>query len=134
MEEISAFSQWESVKGRIYARLINTGQNEALLRKLPHRQYLDLSLVYYVCMDGEAGECGIVQVHREHMDRWGVKEETLFRQAWGNLWGISGVTLEDMEDILKGYTDLGKPLYPNLPKSLYIGFKSIAQNPYKISI
>lgn len=99
--DVSRFLDWESVKGDIYARLINTGKNEGLLRQLVHRQRLDLSLVYYIRVEGIGdGETGTVQIRREYLEQWGVDEETLYRQAWKNLQDAGDAVIEDMEELL----------------------------------
>lgn len=99
-KDVSGFMEWDFIKRHIFARLINTGKNEALLAELPYRNYLDLSLVYYVRIKGEA-EDGAIQIHREHMEHWGVDEETLYRQAWKNLHGTEDAVVENMGDILR---------------------------------
>ena len=44
-------TDFEKAKERICFKLINTGKNTELLKEAPHRQYLDLSAVYFISID-----------------------------------------------------------------------------------
>lgn len=46
--DTSFFTEYSNVKGRLRGKLINTEMNHDLLAIVPHREYLDLSLVYMV--------------------------------------------------------------------------------------
>lgn len=54
-EDIPDFDSWDSVKSRIFGRLVNTEKNKGLLGKIPNRPFLDLSLIYYIRMEGQRG-------------------------------------------------------------------------------
>ena len=110
-EDVFRFMEWEFIKGHIFARLINTEKNEALLKEIPYRNYLDLSVVYYARIKGKSGEeAGIIQIRREHMEQWGVDEETLNRQAWKNLRDTNDAVVEYMSSVLHKYC--GVESYP----------------------
>lgn len=101
-EDVAGLFCWDSVKPRIYAKLVNTGKNERLLRDVPHRQFLDLSLVYYVRTDTEQEEThGSILIHYGHMERWEADEDMLFGTAWDNMERTDGMLLEDMDDAIK---------------------------------
>ena len=101
MDAVSGFTDWDLVERRVFAKLVNTEKNGALLQKCPHRKYLDLSLVYYVRIEGKGpGEYGMIQISREHQSFWGVDESALFGAAWKNMQDAGEAVFESMDDIL----------------------------------
>lgn len=104
LTDISDFTYWENIKTRIFARLINTEKNVSLLSEIPNREYLDLSLVYYVRIETEQqGEYGMIQIRNWHMLQWEVDENILFQTARENLSGKEEALLESMAEILNSY-------------------------------
>lgn len=81
--DISCFMEWGLARHRIFGKLVSTERNVRFLQEVPHREFLDLSLVYYIEVhtDG-AGAFGTVQVRNEHMGYWGVDEGMLYQEAW----------------------------------------------------
>ena len=79
------FSDYQKVKERIVLKLINTKENEALLRGIPGVPFLDLTAVFYIWVDED--ETGIMTalVHDEHMEMWGVDIDTLYETAKENM-------------------------------------------------
>lgn len=102
LEDMAGFLCWDSVKSHIYPKLVNTEKNEMMLCKLPHRQCLDLSLVYYVRPETASGEMhGSILIQNGHMKCWDADEETLFQTAWKNMESTDEMQLEDMNNIIK---------------------------------
>lgn len=104
--DISSFVEWEKVKKRIFCKLINTDKNRTLLNKVPHREFLDLSVVYYI----HIGKMGvendfITQIYSEHMELWGVCEDDLYREAWKNMRVIDRIKLIGLADVIKQADD-----------------------------
>ena len=72
------FTDFARVRERICYRLVNTARNEKMLREVPHREFLDLSLVYYYMLDEDLLSSGSILLKNEHLDLWKVTEEELF--------------------------------------------------------
>jgi hypothetical protein len=109
--DISAFNDYGRIKERISGRLINTGKNEEMLKTVPHREFLDLSLVYSVDYPNkETGEVGSIKVTNEHAEMWNVDEEELFRQAKENMERHNGTVMESLEKFFKEMTGNEMPL------------------------
>lgn len=110
--DVFDFTDWDSVKGHLYGRLINTERNQKLLRDVPNREYLDLSLVYYVRIAETAmGEYYAIQIHNEHLLFWGVDENTLCRELVKNMSNADDVAFENMSDILIPFFRMRDPEY-----------------------
>lgn len=103
--DVSCFMNWESVKSRIGCRLVNTDKNAERLKELPHREYLDLSLIYYVLVedtDTKNKVRGSVQIYNDHMRSWGIDENTLYDVAWSNMKKIDEASFDPMLNVIAG--------------------------------
>lgn len=83
-EEGEKVKDYEFVKDKIIYRLIGRRDNQELLKEIPHKDYLDLAVVYYVLL--EVDECGMasMMIRNEHMELWKVTEEDLCYRAGRN--------------------------------------------------
>lgn len=65
--------------------LINTAQNEELLKAIPHRKFFDLSIIYkWVVEDREDGSCATATITNSLLEQIGVSEEELYMKAVEN--------------------------------------------------
>ena len=71
---------FDEVKFRIIYRLVNKKANEELLKTIPHREFLDLAIIYAVQFTDEAS----CKVTNELIKAWNVTEEELFNLAMEN--------------------------------------------------
>lgn len=84
--DLSGYRNWETVHSDIYPKLVNAGQNKELLEKIPHRDFLDLAVVYYaVARDHAREDSGTILIHNGHMKIWGQEEEDLYQTALMNM-------------------------------------------------
>lgn len=91
---------WDVVKTRIYVKLINREMNTGLLGAVPHRQFLDLSAVYYIKLEGKGGIPTIL-IYNEHMLMWRKDEEELYQTAMKNMRLEGEALFEDMDMVFK---------------------------------
>ena len=96
-------ADWNSVKGRLRGRLINTDRNRKLLKEVPNRAYLDLSIVYDVQVAEAEGKYYAMQIHREHLLTWGVDESVLYSQFVKNMDAADDVLFQNLNDLLSLY-------------------------------
>lgn len=68
--DVGFFRSFERVRDRICCRLIGRERNEALLKEIPHIEFLDLAVCFYYAYRGELGD-GIIQINNSHMEMWG---------------------------------------------------------------
>ncbi len=79
-----ALEHYSKLRSRIMFRLIHTASNQVLLKDLPHLPYLDLSIVFFVSLErNDAGQMSAL-IHREHMKRWHVTVQDLWKAASRN--------------------------------------------------
>ena len=100
--DLSGFRNWETVQGDIYPKLVNAEQNKGLLEKIPHRDFLDLAVVYYaVARDHAREDIGTFLIHNGHMEIWGQEEENLYQTAMMNMRADGEADLITLETIIK---------------------------------
>lgn len=106
--DISYFTSWDSVRYHIFGKLVNTEKNRYFLKNVPHREYLDLSLVYYAGLHmGSRGESAVIQIQTEHMEHWGVNEDELYREAMKNM--NCEADFNSMDNIIGKLLGVGNP-------------------------
>ncbi|MCM1236941.1 MAG: DUF5688 family protein [Ruminococcus flavefaciens] len=98
---VDGFKDYEKIRPKIRGKLINTEKNRELLQKIPHRKFLDLSLVYRVYMGvEEIGELNLC-VQNSHLEMWGIGEEELFEAVRDYMEHTDEILLKNMEDMIQ---------------------------------
>ena len=99
---ISGFTNWVNIRENVRAKLINAGQNEEELKRVPHRMFLDLAVVYYVTVSGCGDEkLGTILICNDHMEMWGQEEENLYRTAMLNMRSDGRPDFSGIRDVIK---------------------------------
>lgn len=86
--DISVLSDYDRACTRIRVRLINTEQNGELLLNVPHREFLDLSLIYYIDMTSDKNKDVSIfctRICNSQMAKWKITEQELYQQAMTNM-------------------------------------------------
>lgn len=94
------FGSWENAQSRLNLRVINSKWNRDILEDLPHRNFMDLSLVVYMDFIRNQEEIVSTAVTPDIMKLWKVDEETLFHTAFINLQKEKFI-IRDMEEIIQ---------------------------------
>lgn len=99
--DVSFFLNYEDVKDRIFLKIINESLNEELLKNVPHFPFLDMQVVAYCKVCDETIGSGSILVLYSHIEKWGIDEEKLFKDAYINLLNNEEPELMDITDILE---------------------------------
>ena len=86
--DMSVLSDYDRACTRIRVRLINTERNGELLLNVPHREFLDLSLIYYIDMTSDKNKDVSIlctRVCNSQMAKWEITEQELYQQAMINM-------------------------------------------------
>lgn len=98
--DVSVFTNYSSARSLLRPRLINSEKNKELLADVPHREILDLSLIYSVELSGDFDGVGTIIVRNEHMKLWDVDEQTLYEEVLKNMEEYDEGSLRTMKDVL----------------------------------
>lgn len=94
------FCDFEQVKGNILAKLINYDKNEDLLKRLPHRKFLDLAIIYYGVFDGFSDGVGMWNITNEVLKGYSIDEEVLYQNAMNNTINKQPYFIKTMMELL----------------------------------
>lgn len=91
---------YKNVKDKIVFQLINTDNNRSLLADVPHRAFMDLSLIYRWIVNADDQGISSVIIHNELAEGMGLNEEQLHELAMENTRRILEPKISDLEDIM----------------------------------
>lgn len=91
---------YERIKHKIVYKLVNTEKNSELLKDVPHKEFLDLSIIFKCLIsDSELGEASVL-IHNVNMKMWNVTVEDLYQAAKENTPRILKYEIKRMMDVL----------------------------------
>lgn len=96
----SGFCEWEKVKERVTAKLINAKWNQELLEDIPHRKVLDLAIVYQMVLEMNGSASVTLLIRNEHLKQWGVTEKELQDNAEKNSVNLFPAELKSMRQVI----------------------------------
>jgi hypothetical protein len=112
--DMSFFRNYEKVSPKVCYKLINREKNRALLERIPHIDFLDLSICFFYAYEDNVLGKGSITIYNSHMEMWNCTTEMLFQLAKKNtqrlfpwklysMWELVGSReLEEEETVLPG--------------------------------
>lgn len=113
--DVSFLHDYSKVKGHIVRRIVSTGKNVHLLENVPHRDFLDLSLIYYCFTECREYGSASVLIKNDLMRMWQVTPEQLDEQAAQNMKKLLPWEFMSMKQMIEGFDEADEedfvPLY-----------------------
>lgn len=103
--DMAFFTEYEIAKKHIVYKLIHYDKNRELLKEIPHREYLDLAIVYYYLVDMKEFSNATILINNKHLEYWEVDEAALYNLAAKNTPRLLNVHFCGMMDVLKEITE-----------------------------
>lgn len=97
-EQLEDFIQ---IREKILCKLIHCELNKAVLLDMPHQPYLDLALVCYLYLDGNAQGQISAMIHNDHLKLWGITQEELFCLAKQNTPKVLPAQIQPIREAIK---------------------------------
>lgn len=91
----------KDIENKIYYILVNTEANKKMLADMPHREFLDLSIIYKINISKDEAGYATTKIGNSLMQYLGLTEQQLFDMASKNTFKMFIPSVEDMEDMLK---------------------------------
>ena len=91
----------EGAKDNIVFQVINTLQNEDMLRDMPHREFQDLSIIYRWVVKVDENGIQSSAIRNNLAEQLGMNEEQLFKWAVENTRRIFPPTVKSMNDVIR---------------------------------
>lgn len=88
-------------KDNIIFQLVNTVQNEDMLKNMPHREFQDLSIIYRWVVSVDEKKIAGAAVHNGLAKELGMDEEQLFRAAAVNTRRILPPVVKSMNEVIR---------------------------------
>ena len=83
-EVTGEFPDKEKFMENIFFQVINTEKNKTLLLEIPHREYLDLSIIYRYAVNLSDNDIATTTINYILMDEFKLTEEELYEAAYKN--------------------------------------------------
>ena len=96
-KDVSFIRDWEQVKGMVAYKLVSRERNQELLEKIPHKDILDLSIIFYLAVEQYGGS---ILIYNSHCEMWNVDVEELAKVAVENTPRICPWHLQTMGETL----------------------------------
>lgn len=112
--QVLPLQDWEYVKKNIIFCLCNTKKNEEFLKDTPHREWLDLSIIYRCIVAEQENNVYSYILKEEMVEKLGITEEELFIEAVVNTKRKYPVIIQNLADIMKqnyGISIFNKNMY-----------------------
>lgn len=93
---------WQSAKKNLWMRLIKKEWNAETLEGMPHKDFLDLAVVFFVLIKETEEQNAVIAVTNDLMETWGTNLQELWEAAQGNLQKEDFI-LENVEDMLRPF-------------------------------
>lgn len=101
------YLNYENVKDKIYAALINKEANAEMLDKLAYKEFEDLAIIYKIIVNTNGNERATIKITKGLMDVYNISVDELNKQAMLNM--------KHMSDYNKSFTNMFKVLSELVP-------------------
>lgn len=91
----------ELIKDNVFYVLVNTEKNKELLKEVPHREVLDLSIIYRIFVYEDDDVVGSFVIHNRVAERSNMSEDDLYKMAMKNVKEKNVPVIRSMEKTLK---------------------------------
>ncbi len=99
-KDFSRLFDFDYLKDKIVYRLIHTRSNQKLLQDIPSIPYHDLSIVFYLFLDQNEHAHMTSPVSNQHLARWNIGAEELYRIASVNTPHLFPPSLRSMAQVM----------------------------------
>lgn len=104
---------WDKIKSLVAYRVINVELNQELLKKIPHKEVMDLAKVFYISLECASGS---ILIDYDLCKKWNVDINDLLRVAEENTPRISPAQLKSIKEVIEEM--VGHKM--DIPDELYV--------------
>lgn len=97
--DMDFFHDYNSVRNRIFYKLVSFAENKKFLADAPHLRWNDLAIVFYYGLEEDVLAGASITINRQHMLMWKQDAESLYRTAVRN-------TKREMPELLVSIREL----------------------------
>lgn len=117
-EFLCLFSDKEEFLANVELMLVNFEMNSEVLVNYPHRQIMDLAVIYCIHRFRDNGEAFTVRINKNITDRFELSEVELWKRAYDNTLRLHKFAVKSLREVLFNMTDVIN--YPVFDDGFYI--------------
>ena len=107
-------SDYEGIRSNIACKLIHAASNEAILKDIPHILWMDLAIVFYLCIHEDDTGLMTAMIHNSHLRIWNISLEDLKTSALANSPRLFPPVISSMACIIE---ELNRQLNPHFQET-----------------
>ncbi len=92
---------FETMKDKIYYRIVNFEKNIKILGDIPHKKFLDMAIIFYCLIDTSGEGIASIRITNDHIDNWGISSSELLDIAMVNTPILFPGVIRSMKDVIK---------------------------------
>lgn len=108
LPDVSTFRYEKKVREKVVCRLIGRKNNERLLKRVPHRSFLDLAIVYECILSRDNERIASVLITREHQKLLHLSAGELHKAAVQNTYRLSPPEFLPMREMISSMLAAGR--------------------------
>lgn len=98
---VDILEDFESLKDKVFYKLVNYQMNQKVLKTIPHVRFLDLAVIFNAMAGQDEKGQYMARIENKHMKSWGTNVKTLYALAEKNTPRLFPRTLESMPEIME---------------------------------
>lgn len=98
--DMSFFREFDRVRSGICYRVVNRNRNRVLLERIPHIDFLDLSVCFFYAYQSNVLGFGSILIYNSHMEMWNCSTAALLQLAQENTERLYPWEIHRMEELL----------------------------------
>ena len=98
---VDSLKDFDTLKDKIFYKLVSYERNPELLKHVPYVAYLDLAIVFYVLIDRDKKGQSIALIHYSEMKVWKTDVEILYMLAKVNTPKLFPPSIEHMDKVMQ---------------------------------
>lgn len=99
--DYARLARYRDMKPHIACKLIHAASNQSLLEEIPHILWLDLAIIFYLCIHEDDSGLMTAVIHNNHLDVWDISLEELKETALANTPSLFPPVITSMSQMIE---------------------------------
>lgn len=118
--DIFDFEDYALIKHKVFLKLVHTSSNLSYLETVPHKSFLDLSILCYLLYDSDVLGTATIVVNEELLRMWNISFDTLYLQALRNSEQFLPYDFRPIHQVIEELLGVPYPSEVSLPSQIFI--------------
>lgn len=119
------YLDYESIREKIYVKVINFNKNKRLLSKIPYRKHFDLAMIAYILLEDGVEGRATINVQNKNLELWNIDEERLFSDGVNNTLNTMKPKIQRISEVMR---DLLKERYEECEDGMDISIDELLES------